>query len=91
MPFQHSTDYMGSAQQEAACIKHSFKGAVCLKILSMCILCPLGKRQLRHSCFHEAEETSRIATKAMLGFGFVLFWGFLGGWFQLCYFSFEKK
>lgn len=39
MPAQHSTKEMGSPQQQAACTNHSFKGAVCLKILSMCITC----------------------------------------------------
>lgn len=49
-----------------------------------------GKCQLRHSCFPEAEESSRIATKPRLGFGFVLFWGFLGGGLGfVTYFSFE--
>lgn len=62
MPNQHSTTYMGSPQHQAAPRNAVFKELYALSPLHGNNAAP-GKCQPRLSCFHEAPETSRTATK----------------------------
>lgn len=79
MPNQHSTTYMGSPQHQAAPRNAVFKELYALSPLYGNNAAP-GKCQPRCSCFHEAPETSRTATKPGLsGVYSGFFWEQAGG------------
>lgn len=79
MPNQHSTSYMGSPQQQAAPRNAVLKELCALNPLHVNNAAP-GKCQLQRSCFHEAAETSRTATKPGLsGVYSGFFWEQVGG------------
>lgn len=80
MPNQHSTTSMGSPQQQGASRNAVLKELCALSPFHVNNAAP-GECQLRCSCFHEAAETSRTATKPGLSgvYSGFFFWEQAGG------------